>query len=126
MVTKNQVMEAALLLGVTLHDLSKDRIQAAFKEKAKEAHPDRGGSNEEFVEVDRAKEILLLHLSKTKPGRRKVHKAGKQTNECPACGGQGRVRLHRGLHSMVVQCGACQGTGERGFKPDLGTIERRQ
>jgi DnaJ-class molecular chaperone len=45
------------ILGIK-RTASLEQIQAAFRAKAKSAHPDAGGSNEEFEAISRAKRIL--------------------------------------------------------------------
>jgi hypothetical protein len=46
------------VLGVD-PDASKDEINDAYREKAKEAHVDVGGSNEEMTELNKAKKAML-------------------------------------------------------------------
>ena len=40
-------------------DASKEEIKKAFREKVLKAHPDRGGTKEEFVELREAYECLI-------------------------------------------------------------------
>ena len=47
-------------LGVS-KDASKEEIKRAFRLKAKESHPDTGGDEKEFVEVNKAYKILSNH-----------------------------------------------------------------
>jgi len=49
---------AHVVLGVD-ENASADEIEAAYRERVKEAHPDNGGSSEELREVREAKEVLL-------------------------------------------------------------------
>ncbi|MGG0716283.1 DnaJ domain-containing protein [Robertmurraya massiliosenegalensis] len=51
------------LLGVS-KDASKDEIKKAYRNKAKKYHPDAGGSNEEFVLLKQAFDILNSHLKR--------------------------------------------------------------
>lgn len=50
--------EARNILGVGL-DASEKEIKSAFRKAAKTAHPDTGGTEEEFVRVQKAKDLLL-------------------------------------------------------------------
>lgn len=45
-------------LGVS-RDASMEEIKKAFRGRAHETHPDKGGSEEKFKKIVRAKEILL-------------------------------------------------------------------
>jgi ribosome-binding protein aMBF1 (putative translation factor) len=49
--------EAYEILGVE-PGASQEDIEAAYRERAKEAHPDTGGSKQEFLEVQEAYETL--------------------------------------------------------------------
>jgi len=44
-------------------DASQAEIQAAFREKLKERHPDHGGSEEQFAELQDAREAMLNKVS---------------------------------------------------------------
>lgn len=55
--TEEDVKQAARILGVR-KNASWPRIQKAYREKVKTAHPDRGGSAEEFHRVQRAFDLL--------------------------------------------------------------------
>lgn len=46
------------VLGVA-RDASQDEIQAAYRERVKETHPEKGGTTEAFKRVQRAKDNLL-------------------------------------------------------------------
>lgn len=50
--------EACEVLGVS-RGASRDEILKAFRTKVQETHPDKGGSNEAFVRVVKAREVLL-------------------------------------------------------------------
>lgn len=51
--------EAAGLLGVPV-DADDDRVRAAFRSRARRAHPDRGGNREvDLAELARARDLLL-------------------------------------------------------------------
>jgi len=51
------VRRAQIMLGVE-PDADADTIRKAFKKRSLETHPDKGGSQHEFINVKRAKEIL--------------------------------------------------------------------
>ncbi|MDB5038360.1 MAG: DnaJ domain [Bacteriovoracaceae bacterium] len=51
---------------------SSETIQAAFYEKAKIYHPDRGGKVEDFLKIKRASEILLDPSQRNFLGARKL------------------------------------------------------
>lgn len=46
------------VLGVD-RDADRDEVQSAFRERVKEVHPDRGGDEESFARVKRAREKLV-------------------------------------------------------------------
>lgn len=54
--------DAAQGLGVSVFGLTREAVQKAFREKAKTCHPDVGGSNEEMIGLNKAREILLKHI----------------------------------------------------------------
>lgn len=92
-------------------------VNAAYRVKARDAHPDAGGSAEQFVQLDRAKHILLGWLK-----RRKVTtaKATAHAAKCKRCDGTGITSSHKGFRTMRMQCGACRGTGEQDYEHDKG------
>jgi hypothetical protein len=56
--------EAAVILGLPDRDgHTEDEIQAAFRRKARETHPDTGGSAEAFQTVTKARAVLLSVLA---------------------------------------------------------------
>jgi curved DNA-binding protein CbpA len=52
--------EAAALLGVPT-DYTRDDIIAAFRQAVKKAHPDLGGTAEDFRRLVEARDRLLVH-----------------------------------------------------------------
>jgi preprotein translocase subunit Sec63 len=52
---RNQVQEWWDVLGVS-RTATKDEINKAFKRKARQAHPDVGGSDDEMKEINQARE----------------------------------------------------------------------
>jgi len=55
------VCENMRILGLSSTPTAQE-LKAAFKKAAFQAHPDQGGSHEEFIKVQRAYEALLLEL----------------------------------------------------------------
>jgi DnaJ-class molecular chaperone len=51
------------VLGVSMN-ATEEQVQEAFRVKVKTAHPDNGGSAEEFNNVTRAREMALAGLKK--------------------------------------------------------------
>lgn len=49
--------EAAQILGID-HDADADTVKKAYRSKSKEAHPDRGGSDEAFARIDEARRVM--------------------------------------------------------------------
>jgi len=59
--TVKQISDAFEVLNIS-KPLTEDKINSAYKSKVKKAHPDVGGSDEEFKKVQESKEILLYVL----------------------------------------------------------------
>ena len=68
--------------------VSADEIKAAYRRACMRAHPDRGGSEEQFRAIQKAYEDL-------------------QKGPCPDCGGKGYVTTHRGFFKDVSRCPRC-------------------
>lgn len=121
-VTENQARAAC---DIMFADMASDffevytaaDVNAAYRVKARDAHPDAGGSAEQFVQLDRAKHILLGWLK-----RRKVTtaKATAHATKCKRCDGTGITNSHKGFRTMRMQCGTCRGTGEQDYEHDKG------
>jgi DnaJ-class molecular chaperone len=73
-------------------------VRLAFLQKAKTAHPDAGGTAEEFAALRRA-EREALALARETP--------------CEECEGTGTVEIRRGFSAMSMRCGICGGTGRK-------------
>jgi curved DNA-binding protein CbpA len=68
------------ILGVT-RQAGIEEIRAAYRRAAKTAHPDRGGSNEAFLRLQRAAEFLLAELqTRSLSDTRASHRAGDRTS----------------------------------------------
>lgn len=112
-VTHRMAVDAAILLGIGLADglCVKEDVERAFREAAKTAHPDSGGTAEKFAAIDRAKHILLKWLEKGEPAT-PVHKQ----NNCVRCEGKGFVISQRAFRQMRVSCPLCRGTGDADYE----------
>lgn len=82
-------------------------VNDAYRASCKHAHPDMGGRMEDFIEIDRAKH-MLLHWLERKP---EVVTAGAGRT-CPDCNGKGYVAVQRALRAMRMTCPMCRGTGD--------------
>ena len=110
-VSRQMAEDAARTLRMQLDDATEIMVTTAYKSMAKAYHPDvPGGDAAKFVEVDKAKCVLLLWLKRPKPVP--VDPA-ISSEKCLQCKGTGRRRLQRGFRSMTMLCGSCRGTGER-------------
>lgn len=124
-VTEKQAEEALIVLGTYagyapgngLAQLDSESLKALARDAAKRAHPDAGGTSEDFVAVDRAKHILLRWLERQAQTKPKEAAHGEQ---CQQCGGTGSVQSRRGFKAMRVQCHPCRGTGYAGVEHDEG------
>lgn len=124
----------ALLVGAAVNDpmevgsdwpnlngACEEAVKSAYKAAARKAHPDAGGSVEEFAAVDRAKHVLLKWLERQ---TREEAPAPSASESCPDCKGKGFVeqRTQQGfkISTLRVQCRKCRGTGELGVEHDKG------
>lgn len=97
--------EALEVLGIPSFDLKKARprdlpeVKEAYKNKAGEVHPDRGGTPEDFHRVKQAFDLIkeALHV----PSKLK----------CEACEGKGHIEIRNGFHVIKQRCRWCRGTG---------------
>eukprot|EP00927_Polykrikos_kofoidii_P055871 TRINITY_DN50059_c0_g1_i1.p1 TRINITY_DN50059_c0_g1~~TRINITY_DN50059_c0_g1_i1.p1 ORF type:complete len:572 (+),score=75.35 TRINITY_DN50059_c0_g1_i1:54-1769(+) len=78
------VREALALLRLTSEDASVLDIRAAFKRRALESHPDKGGDAKTFLYVMQAFEILSGGLSEAKTRRQKRQRPARRTKAKPA------------------------------------------
>lgn len=90
---------SALGLGNTF---TSDQLRAAYRAAAKRAHPDAGGSAEQFQQV------TLAHSTLAKGPKRKAH---DPRAVCPTCDGNGWVVRARAWRAVRARCPACKGTG---------------
>ena len=85
MVLAMSLAEAKAILGLPLTgELTPEEINKAYRKKAIENHPDRGGSHEKMVEVNVAKEVLEGKRSQTFKSRPYTRPNPPPTNQPPA------------------------------------------
>lgn len=116
-VTRQMAEKAAELMGLALDDpeFCETAVQRQFREKAKAAHPDGGGDAHQFVELDKAKCILVSWLAR--PVVKVAVDPAIASTRCPVCKGAGRRTIGRGFRTMTMVCGTCRGLGEL-VRPD--------
>jgi DnaJ-class molecular chaperone len=113
-ISRAKAEEAAGILHVMLDGLTPELLKGAYRDEAKETHPDAGGSAEAFARVDWAKCALEAWLEKAEQTA-PVH---KQEN-CTLCDGKGYVIQRKGLSGgLRRQCGRCRGTGDANLDID--------
>jgi DnaJ-class molecular chaperone len=76
-------------------------VRGAYKRRALELHPDRGGDPRAFAELTAAKDRALTALERPTPG----------PGRCQVCRGRGKVERRRGFYAVQVTCPACHGRG---------------
>jgi|GEM_PF-3494002 len=59
--------EAAQILGLKISGLTREAVQKAFREKVKIYHPDVGGTHEDMLKLNEARDILFQYVKDT-PG----------------------------------------------------------
>lgn len=114
MITAKMAADARALLGLVDVTLTEDTVKQAFREAAKTAHPDAGGDGAAFANIDRAKCILLEFLK-----RNPEPAAPYKREDCPNCGGSGRIRIRRGFGVLTIVCGRCKGSGDAQYDVDV-------
>ena len=83
------------MLGLT-PDASPDAIRAAYRARARTAHPDGGGTVTAFTELNAAAKAALDYAAGT---------------PCPRCAGRGTEPTHRGFSVVRLTCHRCRGSG---------------
>ncbi len=84
------------MLGIP-ETASPDEVRAAWKRKAIETHPDKGGKMEDF-HAARVAFAEALRIAENAP--------------CAECIGTGRREERFGFYTMPMRCDACRGTGK--------------
>lgn len=115
-ISKQAAEAAALVLGLDLGDhLDETAITVAYRAKARETHPDAGGSAEAFARVDRAKHVMIHWIKRVKEETVQAAIDGL----CENCGGSGFIKQHRGFAAPLRrQCPRCRGTGDINYEHD--------
>lgn len=98
--------EAAAWLGVSVLGLTSSVLKTAFRQKANLTHPDKGGSQEDFLKSVQANSVLEP-LASTDPSPE------TDVTPCEVCKGKGRVIIMNGFNQMPMKCSACSGRGAR-------------
>lgn len=121
-VTRKMAEEACKVLGwgvETLNaEMTSEGVGAQYRQAAKAAHPDAGGSAEAFAAVDRAKHVLLAWLKRQSGPMAELPHG--DTQQCYTCEGRGYLVNRRGWKVLHVQCHGCGGSGELGIKVEKG------
>lgn len=121
-ISEAMVTESLGALGMeSLSTWGADELKAHYREAARTAHPDAGGTMKDWAAVDKANAILKEYLKKL--GGPATPKPAESV-KCAHCLGNGYLvrKGQRGftVTSLRVQCGRCRGTGEEGVEHDLG------
>lgn len=90
---------------------TEEELQAVWRIKARENHPDKGGSAELFAELSRAYATLR------DPAQRKAYDAqiSLMAGPCIKCNGVGMVYRQKGFTGRAVSvCPECSGSGLTG------------
>lgn len=98
-------------------EATEDEIKAAYKRLAKDAHPDRGGSVDQFNDLREAYEAAKLEvehgqsLSRARMQVDALRTAARGTL-CPRCDGSGISASRKvGFRTLNTTCRLCRGKG---------------
>jgi DnaJ-class molecular chaperone len=112
-VSAAKASEAAGVLEVELSGLTSSMVRRAYRQKAKDCHPDHHGTSklQEWSRVSWAKEVLMCWVEKH-PSEQPVYEVA-QRGDCRACEGTGRVKVvQRGFGKpLTMACVICKGLG---------------
>ena len=98
-------------------DATEADVTARYKELAKQKHPDRGGSAEEFQQLQVAYEAAKQEVSYGQSLSRARIQLDTLRNaargaRCPRCDGTGTSRtVQQGFRSFKMACRLCKGRG---------------
>lgn len=81
------ITQAFKILGIP-EESTKEQIRRRYLTLARSAHPDAGGSMEEFTKINKAYEVA-------------------KTRVCPNCKGQGFTLKQVGFSSKRITCAEC-------------------
>lgn len=84
-------MKAFQILGIPPNS-TVEQVNDAFRKKRRLAHPDKGGSSDEFLELMKAYRDALMYLS---------------PKVCPECEGTGKIRVRTGATIEKQNCPRC-------------------
>lgn len=95
---------------------SEAELKGEFRRRASQAHPDKGGSDLAFQELQARYSAAQAELDRRDAGH---YRGGAeledelqlQPDPCPECQGTGRVALQHGFSTLRWPCSACGGTG---------------
>lgn len=102
-INDRKAQAAAEKLGLELGELTEEEVAVAYRYAAQSAHPDRGGTADEFTAIKEASDLLKKYLRQPK---REV-----PLPECQTCLGKGFTTRRRGWNTARQTCPSCRGTG---------------
>lgn len=79
-------------------DEAKAYVKDAYRDRARESHPDVGGNADDFRSFEVARRRLVAWIDRPR--------------NCFECRGTGRVATGSGLRAREVRCPTCRGTGK--------------
>lgn len=92
------------VLGVR-PDASADAVKSAYRQKAREFHPDRHGDHEKFLEVSEAYRVLSDPEARSRYEAERAAWIQEQgAIGCPACGAANRIGQSEG----IPKCARCK------------------
>ena len=112
-VSQKQAEEARKILDMPSAEgllYSEEYVKECYREAAKRAHPDKGGTAEAFAAVDRAKHVLLAWLARPQPAA-----ADHKKRACDYCHGEGFLYMpsrQPGSVGLRRTCPKCRGSGD--------------
>lgn len=93
-------------------------LKVAFRRRAQACHPDKGGTELAFQELQARYSAALQELALRDRGPLYGHNEAELENDiqlqpdpCPHCNGTGRVQVQHGFSISTWPCDACGGTG---------------
>jgi DnaJ-class molecular chaperone len=89
------------VLGLEKSTATRASVAAAYRLKAREHHPDHGGSAEEFDKATKARDACIDYIDFPPPAE-----------PCMVCGGSGRVGRGHGWTQVTWMCNNCLGSGK--------------
>lgn len=98
------------LLGAS-RPSSDQEIKALFRSRCQQSHPDKGGSLDEFMQLQEA--FDLISTEKARRALDKVFRLDNTLAPCPSCSGKGIRWVRKSLRQPPREefCSACEGSG---------------